>query len=113
MNIFKKPYEISLWEDRLTLVDSDFKEYSGFVPDDIVTIGSYYKEIKICIIGSNTLDSSIRAMEPKLVRKVNGANTLTFSIYSHYYDEESGQLLANPYVTYLTNERKVKLRYEE
>ena len=48
MEIFnKKPYEISIWEDQL------------------ITEGSsqYYKESKIAIIGSNTIDSPIRAFE--------------------------------------------------
>ena len=32
-------------------------------------------------------------------------------MYSHYYDEETEQYLKNPYIGYLINERKVKLRY--
>jgi hypothetical protein len=30
-NLTKIPYEISLWDDRLTLVDENGKEHSGFV----------------------------------------------------------------------------------
>ena len=29
--LIKLPYEISLWEDRLTLVDGSGKEYDNFV----------------------------------------------------------------------------------
>ena len=111
MSIFKKPYEISLWDDRLTLVGLDGREYTGAVPDDISIQASYYKEIKICIIGSSEMDTPIRAFEPKLVRNVNGTNTLTFSIYAKYYDEETEEMVDNPFVQYLTNERKLKLKY--
>lgn len=111
MSIFKKPYEISLWDDRLTLVDLDGNEYTGAVSDDITFYTSYYKEIKICVIGSNEMDTPIRAFEPKLVRNVNGTNTFSFSIYAKYYDEESGEMVGNPFVPYLTNERKLKLKY--
>lgn len=111
MSLFKKPYEISLWDDRLTLVDLDGREYTGAVSDDIAFYTSYYKEIKICVIGSNEMDTPIRAFEPKLVRNVNGTNTFSFSIYAKYYDEESGEMVDNPFVPYLTNERKLKLKY--
>lgn len=113
MGIFRKPYEISLWEDRLTLVDSDFNEYQGFVPSNTSIIGSYYKETKICIIGSDEMDAPICAMEPKLTRKIDGSNQLTFSIYSYYYDENEETLVKNPFLPYLANERKVKLKYQE
>jgi hypothetical protein len=111
MSIFKKPYEISLWDDRLTLVDLEGKEYTGAVSDDIVFYTSYYKEIKICVIGSNEMDTPIRAFEPKLVRNVNGTNTFSFSIYAKYYDGESGEMVDNPFVPYLTNESILKLKY--
>ena len=32
-------------------------------------------------------------------------------MYSHYYDEKSEQYYKNPYIGYLINERKIKLRY--
>jgi hypothetical protein len=57
------------------------------------------------------MDSPARAVKPKLVSNVNGSNTLTFSVYSSYYDEESEDFVQNPYLKLLVNERKVKLRY--
>jgi hypothetical protein len=57
------------------------------------------------------MDSPIRAISSKLVSNVNGSNTLTFNLYSKYYDEDSGSLLDNPFLKLLVNERKVKLRY--
>jgi hypothetical protein len=76
-----------------------------------VLIVQYYKERKICIIGSNTMDTPIRATSGKLVSNVNGSNTLTFNMYSKYYDEEAGEFYDNPFLKLLVNERKVKLRY--
>ena len=71
----------------------------------------FYKEIKLCTIGSDTMSSPIRAVKPKLVSKVNGENTFTFTMYSQYWDENTQQLEWNPFMMYLTNERKLKLKY--
>jgi len=64
MKIFKKPYEISLWEDRLVFVDENLNEYEFSVPNEVSIATSYYKERKICIIGSHTLNTPIRAINP-------------------------------------------------
>ena len=90
MKNFKKPYEISLWEDRLVFVDYNLKEYENVVPNGVSIATSYYKERKICTIGSHLLNAPIRAINPQLKRNVNGTNTLTFSVYSKYYDEQAG-----------------------
>lgn len=109
MNTIKTPYEISLWEDRLTFVDINGYEYENIAPNDKKTPVSYFKEIKLCTIGSHKINSPIMAYSPQLKRNVNGTNVLTFSIYSKYYDEE-GLLKDNPFIPLLTNERKVKLK---
>jgi hypothetical protein len=44
------------------------------------------------------------------VRNINGSSTLTFSVYSQYYDEETGDFVDNPFVKMLVNERKIKIR---
>ena len=75
------------------------------------TILQYYKERKICTIGSNTMETPIRAVQPKFSSNVNGSHTLTFVMYSHYWDEDNNILQWNPFMRYLTNERKVKLKY--
>ena len=125
-NIKKKPYEISLWDDilvfRVTYYNSDgekvkTKEYLGSLANfeeiegTTTKVTQYYKERKICIIGSDTMDSSIRATSGKLVSSINGSNTLTFNIQSHYYDEETKELVKNPFLKFLVNERKIKLRH--
>ena len=114
MAIIKKPYEISLWEDILTFKYSD--GYTSEVADEEghgSIIAQYYKERKMCIIGSDIMDTPIRAVAGKLVTKVNGENILTFNMYSHYYDEEADDFFVNPFIGLLVNERKIKLRYGE
>lgn len=175
MDITKKPYEISLWDEKLywhrrklnlvgKLEESDYEpgkyysqnadpesvlgqipytlDYTDWIEDrdyyelapynennykegpsaaDVIleegeweeesTIIQYYKEQKICNIGSNASDSPIRATSPKLTANVNGSNTLVFTMYYQYWDEEQNELVWNPYIKYLTNERKVKLKY--
>ena len=71
----------------------------------------YYKEFKLCTIGTDTMDTPIRATKPKFASKINGENSLEFTIYSRYWDETTQQLEVNPFTQYLTNERKVKLKY--
>lgn len=114
-NLIKQSYEISLWDDVLTAVNKDGVEYDDYAPargeeaKDIVA--QYYKERKICVIGSDSLESPIHVVDPYLTRKTDGTSTLTFSIYAKYFDEETGEFVENPFRQYLTNERKVKLKY--
>jgi hypothetical protein len=109
--LLKTPYEISLWDDRLTAVYEDGTEDQGFADATKKVVAQYYKEFKICVIGSDSSSSPFRAVEPKLVRKTDGTSTLTFSIYANCYNEETKELEENPFRRYLTNERKVKLKY--
>lgn len=126
-NIIKKPYEISLWEEilvfRVKCFDINGKELGviekeksleGFEPivgTKTTEVIQYYKERKIAIIGSDTMDTPIRAINSKLVSNVNGANTLTFSMHSKYWDEDAEQFFDNPFMKLLVNERKIKVRY--
>ena len=126
-NIIKKPYEISLWDEilvfRVNCRDAngeslgiiekeksleDFEPIEGTKTTEVI---QYYKERKIAIIGSDTMDTPIRAINSKLVSNVNGSNTLTFSMYSKYWDEDAEQFFDNPFLKLLVNERKVKVRY--
>lgn len=90
-NILKEPYEISVWQD--------------YYEDGAL------KEKKVLIIGTDIMTMQSRAIEPKLVTNVNGTNTLTFTMYFKYQDTETGEEIENPFIPYLTNEAKVKLRY--
>lgn len=117
MELFKKPYEISLWEDVLTFVVKNgnyITEYEESLEGAVgQVIAQYYKERLICVIGSDTMDTPIRATQAKLVSKVNGENILTFNMYSHYYEEKDNEYYINPFIGLLVNERKVKVRYGE
>jgi hypothetical protein len=110
MENFKKPYEISLWEDELIYVGERVTEYRTPVGAGEKIVNQYYKETKIAIIGSNTMDSPSRCISPKLVRKINGEKTLTFTMYYRYWDDETGKMVDNPFIPLMVNERKIKLR---
>lgn len=94
-NVLKKPYEISIWED--------------FTPSDDK---KYYQERKLMIIGSDTMTARLRATNPIFKTNLNGTHTLTFTLYSRYFDEEQGDFADNPFLPYMVNERKVKLKYD-
>ena len=112
MDLTKKPYEISLWEDILTFVYQDGEESQEKITDGHgKVVAQYYKERLICVIGSDTMNTPIRAFQPKLVSNINGENTFTFNMYLRYYDDEGEEYFTNPFIGLLVNERKVKLRY--
>ena len=88
-----KPYEISVWEDRLT--------QSGF------------EEVKLAVIGSDTMTGPNKVYEPVFVKKANGERTLSFSLKYKYFDPYTGNdEIINPFAALLINERKVKLKYD-
>ena len=93
-----KPYEISVWEDRLTQIEGS-EEYK-------------FTEIKIAVIGSNTMTGFNKVYDPVFNKKSNGEKTLTFSLKYRYDDPYTGQEdIVNPFAALLVNERKVKLKY--
>ena len=87
-----KPYEISVWEDKLT--------QDGFI------------ENKLAVIGSNTMTGLNKVYNPIFHKSANGEKTLSFSLKYQYFDPYSGNQVINPFVGLLTNERKVKLYYD-
>ena len=98
--VIKKPYELSLWADTLeTSPDEESK--------------SYYKEVKLVTIGSDTMSAPNRAFDIVLKENINGEKTLTFSIRHRYFDNEKGEIVENPFTQYLNNERKIKLYYKD
>ena len=91
-----KPYEISVWEDQLVTENNI----------------SYYKEVKIAIIGSDTMTSPNKVYEPILTKNINGEVTLTFSLKYKYFDPVLESIVINPFESFLINERKIKLFYD-
>ena len=94
MSILTKPYELSVWVDEWNSEEGKFVEK------------------RIGIIGSNTMTTQGRALNPKLTRNVNGTKKLTFQMYARYVDITTGERVVNPFVKWLTNEQKVKLQYK-
>ena len=88
-------YEISIWED---VFDSSAGEF---------------KEQKIMVIGASDLLTQSRALQPFFKRGVNGTNELTFEMYYRYEDTITGESVENPFVKYLTNETKIKLKKDD
>ena len=93
MSILIKPYEISVWEDVL---------------EDGILV-----EKRLGIIGSDKMFTQSRALEPTLLRNVNGVKKLSFQMYKRYVDNVTGEQVVNPFSDWLINERKVKLKYED
>lgn len=96
-----KPYEISVWEDKLTQIEgSDPAEYR-------------LTETKLAIIGSDTMTGPNKIYEPVFTKNTNGEKTLTFSLKYKYFDPYIGnEDVVNPFAALLINERKVKLHYD-
>ena len=139
--VIKEKYEISLWEDVLVQeekqeheeatsyneletyyeldekgayskasnkeIDFEQGKYYTKKPRKL----SYFKEEKIATIGADGHNSPEMVYNPKFVGNISGEHTLTFTISSKYVDKETGETVDNPYIKYLTNERKVKLFY--
>ena len=93
MSILKKPYEISVWEDKWDTAQGKFVEH------------------RLGIIGTHLMTSQNRAHEPKLSRSINGTKKFSFQMYGRYKDTITGEQVSNPFVSLLTNERKIKLKY--
>lgn len=96
--MIKNKYEISLWNDKFI--------------KSTETIPAHYEEEKICILGSDSMTSQARVVEPKLVQNVNGTNILTFKLFYYYIDNETGEKVRNPFLSLLVNERKIKCRWD-
>lgn len=94
MSILRKPYEISIWDDIWDTSQQKFVEN------------------RYAVIGSNTMQSQNRVLEPNLTRNVNGTKKLTFKMCKRYKDNITGETIINPFVEQLVSERKVKLNYD-
>lgn len=93
MAIIKKPYEISVWDEKLGE-------------------NGQKTEIKRAIIGANDMSYIGRATSPKLTKNLNGTHTLTFQMPSKFFDSEKGEYIHNEFCDNIFNERKVKLKYD-
>ena len=94
MSILKKPYTISVWDDVWNAATGKFEEQ------------------RVGIIGADNMLYQGRAIEPNLVRNVNGTKKFSFKMYKYFIDNETGERVENPFVDWLVSERKVKLQYK-
>lgn len=101
MDELKKPYKITLWEDRNRYAYGDNNEITN----------QWLEEVCIATIGSNTMETPIRAFNPILIEDLNGSKTFTFSMLYRYWDDEDEEFKINPFINLLVNERKIKLLY--
>ena len=126
MSIIEKvPYEISIWDDVLTYHVTYLNGDEEISSENITSLENvdkrynyrvdyqWFDEQKIAVIGASTMDAITRAHSPVFTRNVNGIVTLSFVLYNHIFDEETGEYRNNPFIKLLSNERKIKLRYDE
>lgn len=99
-------YQISLWED-VVVAASGEPGSEGYIPE-------HFEEQKLCDIGSDQMTTACRAYEPQLIENINGTNTFRFKMYYVYRDlAESTELLQNPFLNLLVNERRVKVFWKD
>ena len=72
----------------------------------------YFKEYKLATIGSEKMQAPYRAISPVFTQNINGTSSLSFSMYSKYYNQDSEMMQENPFIKYMVNERKIKLKYK-
>lgn len=113
MSIIKKPYEISIWEDKIQYVGIDGNIYNDISEMSVSVDYQYYDEQRLATIGSHTMTSPTRALEPILTRNINGTETLKFEMYYQYIDPNTGERVHNPMIDLLVNERKIKLYLDD
>ena len=99
----KQPYELSVWRD-IPIAGI----YNG---EDIPITDGYFTDEKVAIIGSDSMDSPLKAYDVSLKELTNGDCTLTFSMLYDY--EKDGERVSNPLFELLKNEIKLKLRRGE
>jgi hypothetical protein len=88
-------YSISIWKDIP-------KVYPG-------TSYTYIGEEKVATIGSNTMTSLNRALQPQLINNINGTNTFSFLLYYTYINPKTGKKEKNPFIDLISNETKIKV----
>ena len=91
----KQPYELSVWRDI-------------FITDNTQLADSFYTDEKVAVIGSNTMESPLKAYDVSLKDLTNGDCTLTFSMLYDY--DKDGERVSNPLFELLKNETKLKLK---
>lgn len=92
MALKKRPYELSIWTEKLNKNNSKIEE-------------------KGAIIGAHDMTFLGRATDITLTRELKGTNSLTFQMPDSYYDFKTGEFVHNELIDALYVESKVKLHY--
>ena len=93
MAIQKRPYELSVWIEKLNGNNSKIEE-------------------KGVIIGAHDMSYPGRATDIVLRREVKGTNTLTFQMPDRYFDSLTGEYVRNDFIDMMYPEVKLKLFYK-
>ena len=73
----------------------------------------HFEETQGVIIGSDNMDSVYSVVNPIFKENINGNVELTFSIYYKIFDPDAMDFSMNPFVSMLTNEAKIKLKFRD
>ena len=76
------------------------------------SVSPIIQEQKMLTIGSDRMTTQSRALDPKLTCDVNGTHQFTFKMYYKYIDTQTGEWVDNEFVSFLTDETKIKLKYD-
>ena len=94
MAIQKRPYELSVWVEKLNGSNSKIEE-------------------KGVIIGAHDMSYPGRATNIVLKREIKGTNTLTFQLPDRYFDSLKGDYVRNEFADLIFPETKLKLFYKD
>ena len=94
MGMIKYPYELSVWKEELNGTNKKI-------------------ESKGVIIGAHDMSYLGKATSITLTRKLNGTNTLTFSMPDKYFDSLTGEYIHNELIDVLSPESKIKFHYKD
>lgn len=94
MAIQKRPYELSVWVEKLNGNNSKIEE-------------------KGVIIGAHDMSYPGRATNIVLKREIKGTNTLTFQMPDVYFDSLKGEYVRNDFIDMIYPETKLKLFYKD
>lgn len=94
MAIQKRPYELSVWVEKLNGSNSKIEE-------------------KGVIIGAHDMSYPGKATNIVLKREIKGTNTLTFQLPDRYFDSLKGDYVRNEFADLIAPETKLKLFYKD
>lgn len=100
--VIKDNYEISLWTDEIQQETGSGASISE----------ERFHEYKVAILGSDSMSSERRAVQPCLIENINGTKTLTFQLFYFYIDTITGKSTKNSLVPLIHNESRIKLYWK-